>query len=422
MTTFERFEHSIPELMTELASARVPDYFDDMLQQTARTRQRPAWSSIERWIPMGVLARTQPMRPLPWRAIAILATLAILLAAVVGAALLVGSTQRLPEPFGLARNGSIVFSTADGQIVAADPQTGTTTTLIDSPELDSNPWFSNDGTRFAFDRRTAGSPAALFIANADGTDVRQIAGPAPEISWFDWSPTGDRFALSRAGDPPGQVTIMDVSDGSTKDFELELEIVSAVWRPSGDQLVITTQTMPGGSADQGFYVVRSDGTGLRPIAIGPTVINTPTLSPDGSKLVYSTWETGGEGRTHIVDIDSGAESGVDFAPDFEFTDLSPVFSPDGKTFVVHRSAVDGYRLTVLSIDGLRPPIAMGEPHPDMTDGATVLFSPDGTKVLATYKDDRTTWLLDVTTGDGVRMSWSVPRTTGATWQRLAPLN
>ena len=29
MTTFERFERAIPELMTELSPARVPDYFDE---------------------------------------------------------------------------------------------------------------------------------------------------------------------------------------------------------------------------------------------------------------------------------------------------------------------------------------------------------------------------------------------------------
>ncbi len=32
MTTFERFEREMPELMTELSPARVPDYFDDMLR------------------------------------------------------------------------------------------------------------------------------------------------------------------------------------------------------------------------------------------------------------------------------------------------------------------------------------------------------------------------------------------------------
>ena len=71
MTTFDRFEREIPELMAELAPARVPDYFDDMLQRPPGHDQRPAWSAPERWLPMGVIARTRPMRPLPWRPIAI---------------------------------------------------------------------------------------------------------------------------------------------------------------------------------------------------------------------------------------------------------------------------------------------------------------------------------------------------------------
>ena len=121
MTTFDRFEREIPELMAELAPPRVPDYFDDMLRQAARTRQRPAWSALERWIPMGVIARTQPMRPMPWRLIAI--GIALLLLA--GAALLyAGSRPHLPAPFGPARNGQILFATLDGEIMTIDPSTG----------------------------------------------------------------------------------------------------------------------------------------------------------------------------------------------------------------------------------------------------------------------------------------------------------
>ena len=58
MTPFDRVEPRIPELMSELAPARVPDYLDDMLRQTARSRQRSARLSLERWLPVGVTART----------------------------------------------------------------------------------------------------------------------------------------------------------------------------------------------------------------------------------------------------------------------------------------------------------------------------------------------------------------------------
>ena len=105
MTTFERFERSIPELMTELAPARVPDYFDDMLQQTEGVTQRPAWSFPERWLPVDIAARPLVTRSFPWRPLAVLALLALLIAA--GLAVYVGSQNRVPPPFGVAGNGAL---------------------------------------------------------------------------------------------------------------------------------------------------------------------------------------------------------------------------------------------------------------------------------------------------------------------------
>jgi Tol biopolymer transport system component len=410
MTTFERFEREIPTLMDELSPSQLPDYLDDMLRQTARTSQRPAWSSLERWLPMGVIARTQPMRLLPWRMIAIAAALLILATAALA---YVGSQpSRLPAPFGPARNGAIVFANAEGDIVSVDPATGEATTIVAGSETDSDPWFSNDGTKFAFDRRTAGDAIdrSLFIANSDGSGVHQLMGPGSQIDWFDWSPDGDRIFISRTSDMLGAITIVDANDGTTATFDVEFDVGAVSWRPNSDQLVVTA---PGA-----FYVVGADGSGLRQIIADPDAINEPTVSPDGSKLAYASWTTGAEGRIHVIDIDSGVDSGVDFAPAFVY--LSPFFSPDGTKLVVHRSDADGYLLTILPVDGRGPAVPMGVHHPDMTNGARVLFSPDGTKVLATYQDDGTTWLLDTATGEGEHVSWPIPKETSGSWQRLAP--
>jgi virginiamycin B lyase len=99
MTAFDRIEPRIPELMEEFGPAKVPDYFDDMLRQTARTRQRPAWSSFERWLPKGVIDRTDTIRQVPWRPIAIAAVLIV--AAATAVALIAGTERRPPPlPFG----------------------------------------------------------------------------------------------------------------------------------------------------------------------------------------------------------------------------------------------------------------------------------------------------------------------------------
>ena len=100
MTTFERFERSIPELMNELAPARVPDYVDDMLRTTATKSQRPAWSYPERWLPVEITARPLMTRSVPWRPLVVLALIALLIAA--SLVVYVGSQNRVPPPFGVA--------------------------------------------------------------------------------------------------------------------------------------------------------------------------------------------------------------------------------------------------------------------------------------------------------------------------------
>ena len=104
MTQIERIEQRMPQLLTELAAARVPDYFDDMLAQTGQTRQRAAWASLERWLPMDVVARPTVLKAPALRPLLILLLVGLLIA---GSVLLYAGSQqtRLPAPFGPARNG-----------------------------------------------------------------------------------------------------------------------------------------------------------------------------------------------------------------------------------------------------------------------------------------------------------------------------
>ena len=55
MSAFEPYgtlPAELPDLLTELAAPRIPDYTDDVLAITAGTRQRPRWAHLERWLPM----------------------------------------------------------------------------------------------------------------------------------------------------------------------------------------------------------------------------------------------------------------------------------------------------------------------------------------------------------------------------------
>ena len=114
----DRFDRRLPAILDEISQPRTPDYFDDLLGLTARTRQRPAWTLLERWLPMLDIAR-QPAfaRQVPWRPIAVLALILLLLVA--SLALVIGS-RTIPAPFGPARNGLVAYASA-GDIYTADP-------------------------------------------------------------------------------------------------------------------------------------------------------------------------------------------------------------------------------------------------------------------------------------------------------------
>ena len=108
MNTDERFTQTLSAWLGEEAAHRVPDHLAEVLVQTAATRQRPWWSSLERLLPMTTTTsgRVFARPPVFWFAL-----LAMLTLAIVGATLLVGAL-RAPTPLGLPSNGRIVV--ADG--------------------------------------------------------------------------------------------------------------------------------------------------------------------------------------------------------------------------------------------------------------------------------------------------------------------
>ena len=172
MTSDRRFEQELPDLLGDLYLGPAPDYRHDIVQLIARTPQRRAWVFIERWLPMGVttLAR-QTIRPVPWRTIGLLAVLVLLLAAAV--AIYVGTSQRLPSPFGPAVNGQLAVADG-GDIFLLDPATGSRTLAVGGDGMDSQPTFSRDGTQLAFYRGPE-SVGKLWLADARGGSPRALS-------------------------------------------------------------------------------------------------------------------------------------------------------------------------------------------------------------------------------------------------------
>jgi len=222
----ERFLVELPEILTDIASPRVPDYVDDLLAQTAATPQRPRWTFIERWLPMGAIARRPLFFPtVPWRTIV---TVALLIALLAVALIVVGSQNRVPPPFGPARNGALAFG--DGDVYLRDSVTGESRLVVGGATHDFAATFTRDGKRLLFLRLTDGSSGSsderitLMAANPDGSNAVAVSEPLVAPDWWDITPD-DSAVVVATGDPsfgqvlkvanirtPGPMRLIDVGD------------------------------------------------------------------------------------------------------------------------------------------------------------------------------------------------------------------
>lgn len=411
MTRNDGFGRTVSNWLDEEAQGGAPTYLDEVLVQTARIRQRPAWSSLERWLPVQATLRIAPV-PTVW----FLVVLALILA--FGAAVLVaGSQPRLPEPFGLARNGSIAYGAPDGDIHIIDPVRGVSSAVIAGPTIDLAPTFSRDGSRLIFARQADVAGRHLIVlAKADGSGSRRLTEPLTNLTWFAWSPDGTRVAVvSDLQDGPA-LWVLDIDQMTTRVLSRGMEAEAVQWRPDGRDLVFRGLRPGPGPATYGLYLIGADGAGLRPI-VPPTDSaagdwQSPALSPDGTRIIYTQWDEVG-GRLWVVGVDGGRVQKLAFDGPLS-SDYYARWSPDGKQIVFHRWSGETFHLAVAPAGGGHA-VQLGPGMLQAQGAASAEFSPDGTNVIARYPDGSTR-ILGVTDGSEERLPSSEFL---ATWQRLA---
>ena len=409
MNRHEGFDRTIASWLDVEAGRGAPGYLDEVLARTSQIRQRPAWSSPERWLPVQLTARFVPVPRVAW----LLVILALVVA--IGFALLtIGAPKSRPLPFGPAANGSIVYGTAAGDIIAFDPAARTSTAIIVGATNDETPDFSPDGSRFVFARETPDRNRwQLMVADADGSDIRPLTGPILP-AWNAWSPDSTRVAVVNTASAVDTLSIISLDGTETEVLPLDgLAPDRVQWR-SPTELVFLGRK----GVTHGLYTISTDGSTPRELLPATTVDTDwlqPVLSPDGTRLVYTKWVVDGP-VIHVHDL----ATGKDVVPVYDGTaegDGWPTWSPDGTKLLFSRWDGKENRLAVGPVGGGHV-VTMGPGFPDFTDGAVGVFSPDGTLIVARYGfDPEATWLLDPAGGAGERVLTGV--SGSVSWQRTA---
>jgi Tol biopolymer transport system component len=418
MIANDPFERLVSDWLHSDAEHRVPDHLEAVLRLTGSARQRPAWSSLERWLPMETTftGRLAPaMRPaFP------LIVLLLLIAMMAAFLVIVGSRQpQLPAPFGPADNGSILFS-ARGDILIADPDGSDPRALIGGPEDDVAPVVSSDGVRFVFFRKEFEGGYTLHVSDIDGTDVALLTeAPLRDPSWAEWSPDGSSvLVVHKIGAVDVASTLATDGSGSMRQLDLgDIVPDSPTWRPpDGREIVLRGESFDGVA----LYAVGADDGALRQItpiesSRGARCLDgcylRPRLSPDGTRVTFwhnmaadlAAFPEGRKSEVHVLDLRTGADIRIGYDPTSRH-ELLPKFSPDGKSVLFVRFPVDG-DATVLTAAADGSDGAGRQLGPDFdwaVTGAlndpTFEYSPDGRKILLSFGADRRLQILDVATG------------------------
>lgn len=253
-------------------------------------------------------------------------------------------------------NGKIVFASnidGDSEIYTMNDDGSDITQLTFNTASDSNPTWSPDGRRIAFDSNRGGTSGEIFTMRASGARVRKLTNSPGQDVEPTWSPDGMMvaFASDRGAGDFNVFTMGSDGHGERRRTRNTADDRDPAWSPSGKLIAFESARL----GTDHIFVMRPDGRRVRRVTpSGISASYDPAWSPngrwlafamdDGSPSGYELWKSKVDG-SGLMNL-SNTGSGVD--------DAEPAWSPRGDK-IVYMDNLDGDReIVVMNSNGSSP--------------------------------------------------------------------
>lgn len=264
-------------------------------------------------------------------------------------------TNITPPPTGTDEGGVIVFASnrADNnyEIYRVGADGVGLRRLTNAPESnDRSPVLSPDGSQIAWEREIATATGdftavEIWTMNADGSNPRVAVRNGSFNRSPSWGPSGEIVFSSRL---TGSDQIYRLSPGASEPVRLTTGGAADQYprlSPDGQRIVFQSNR----GLDFDIYVMNRDGSGVTNLTQLGGDDRFPTWAPDGARVVWTRFEGDVNGFDLYSISSSGGTPSIVLAT--EFNELAPSVSPDGSSVVYQTDRSPPFGLYVAPIGG-----------------------------------------------------------------------